>query len=78
MVLFCLGFLGEMPSEQKRTFIIKNHLFQNNVKKFHSVIFLIRNPYDAIVADFNRCFSEKNHVGYASEEAFTKSKSLHL
>ena len=62
-----------MPSEENRTFVIKNHLFDNNVEDYHSVIFLVRNPYDAYIANFNRVESGNNHVGLADARDFAES-----
>jgi len=67
-----------MPSELNRTFVIKNHLLEDDlpVTNFTSIIFLVRNPYNAYIADFNRIYSEgQNHVGYAKENAFDKSNA---
>jgi len=54
--------------------VIKDHLFSNTggasrLGRYDGLILLIRNPYDAHVAEFNRIHS-KSKRGYASNEEF--------
>lgn len=44
--------------------------------KFDQVLLLIRDPFDALIAEFNRRQSE-SHVGHASLEAFTSKNWFH-
>ena len=64
-----------MRSELSRTFVIKDHmLYKDTMRRYPSAIFLVRNPYDAYVADFNRIYSkDKNPVGFANETTFAHS-----
>ena len=74
--IFCffVGFLGELSRFSDRTLVVKDHLFNTNIdKKYHSLIFIVRNPYDAYVAEFNRQHSN-GHVGHAAEKLFATGK----
>ena len=68
-MLYVTGHLGEKPGDMAKTFVIKDHMFSNSMRKWHSAIFLVRNPYDAQVADFHRMQSS-SHVGYAKPSDF--------
>ena len=67
------GFLGENPGvAQKYTFVMKDHMLGGtSIKRYHyeSVILLIRNPYFAHIAEFNRMKSE-GKVGFAKKKDF--------
>ena len=76
------GYLGEMPEiASKFTFVIKDHLFKKdhgNLTMYHSIIFLVRNPYPAYIAEFNRMKSN-SQTGFAKKNDFlSKSKLLSL
>ena len=57
---------------QKYTFVIKDHMLGGaSIKRYYeSVVLLIRNPYFAHIAEFNRMKSE-GKVGFARKEDFT-------
>lgn len=70
------GFIGEneIPTNGK-TIVVKNH----NVKLLKSakgIILLIRNPYDAILAEFNRQKSHGagSHTGSVDHALFNTTK----
>ena len=48
------GFIGEYEDPTSgRTIVVKNH-GQNKMEFADGIIFVVRNPYNAIIADFNR------------------------
>ena len=47
----------------------------DNMENYQSVIFVVRNPYDAYMAEYNRQASQ-NHLGYATETDF-RSEGMH-
>ncbi|XP_077980652.1 sialate:O-sulfotransferase 1-like [Glandiceps talaboti] len=63
------GFLGEgLDHKEGRTVVAKTHEFYPIKSDFKTAIVLIRNPFDAFVADFNRI--KGDHVGFANSESF--------
>ncbi|CAK8690671.1 unnamed protein product [Clavelina lepadiformis] len=66
------GFLGEFPFiSRHRSVVVKDHMLtQNTMSLYQSAILIIRNPYDAMIADFHRYASKGNHTGIASNERF--------
>lgn len=57
-----------------RTIVVKNHDHNPNLSaQAKGVVLLVRNPYDAIVAEFNRDQST-NHTGNAGLEKFNSTK----
>ena len=75
MYLCVSGLLGEKDAEGGNVFVWKDHMFNNHMKNYQSAIFLVRNPYDAHTAEFNR-LTTNSHTGHASNDAFL-SKSTH-
>ncbi|KAI6659127.1 Fatty-acid amide hydrolase 2 [Oopsacas minuta] len=73
------GFLGEYLTSNA-VIAIKTHLTDNRLingksgKSFDSVIFLTRNPYDAIIAEANREWTE-DHTKVAQIEKFKDLKN---
>ena len=69
------GLLGELEKMNNgRTVVIKNH--DHNITlsdQAKGVVLLVRNPYDAITAEFNRVQSTK-HTGTASLAQFNSTK----
>ena len=65
------GFLGEPTKYSKRwTFIVKNHmLLMNALGAYDSAIFLVRNPYKAHVAEYNR-MKTYDQLGHAKTSDF--------
>ncbi|XP_078485224.1 sialate:O-sulfotransferase 2-like [Ciona intestinalis] len=67
------GFLGEMEdSKSGRTLLVKDHIYTDkriSLFDYSSVVLLVRNPFKALVAEFNRRKSQ-NHVGFAKPEDF--------
>ena len=48
-------FIGECRRYNNRTIVIKTHLLpKRNKVPYDKVVLLIRNPFDAIVAEYNR------------------------
>ena len=63
------GFRGEYESPNARnTIVVKIHRFEKNCDGH---IILIRNPFDAIISEFNRKNS-KGHTGHAMRQMFAK------
>jgi len=60
----------------RRTIVVKEHMYKNNMKKYSSAILLVRDPYKAHIAEFNRRKSDK--TGYASEKAFLSKGTWNL
>ncbi|KAJ8044698.1 WSC domain-containing protein 2 [Holothuria leucospilota] len=71
------GFLGESEDPRSgRVVVIKMHKVQNirSIKaELDGIVLLIRNPYSAIVSDFNRLVAHNTHKGIAPAEAFNTS-----
>lgn len=71
------GFLGELEDFQNgKTIAIKNHGL-DYVEKAAAVLLIMRNPYDAFKAEFNRKQTDRNpdgngrsHIGHADPKAF--------
>nr|CAB3267769.1 WSC domain-containing protein 1-like [Phallusia mammillata] len=73
--LFKTGFLGELLPNFLRIGIIKCHkaLASRGFDENSRFILLIRNPFDATVADFNRYrSSNKSHTGRVTKEVYKK------
>ncbi|CAK8675004.1 unnamed protein product [Clavelina lepadiformis] len=68
--LYGEGYLGEyLPWDSGRTIAIKTHKPEySDDRPFDKIIFLIRNPFDAIVAEFNRLHG--GHTGLADQKDF--------
>ena len=73
LIWFDSCIFSEIRREKKvfarRTLVVKDHMFQNNMKIYNSAILLIRNPYKAHIAEFNRQKSS-NKTGYATDADF--------
>jgi len=75
------GFLGELePIGNGRTIASKNHGLEF-LRQSAGVLLIMRNPYDAFKAEFNRKQTERNkdgirgrsHVGHANPAAFNST-----
>nr|XP_002120962.3 WSC domain-containing protein 1-like [Ciona intestinalis] len=73
--LYRKGFLGEIEKWQlKKCAIIKSHKETLQFSShFDKLILVIRNPFDAILSEFNRCLSD-SHTGFANQSSFTGKK----
>ena len=62
------GFKGELKDWRKGTTIaVKTHNSNpKHISEFKAVILIIRNPYNALIAEHNRQFGG-DHVGFAPE-----------
>ncbi|XP_070547644.1 sialate:O-sulfotransferase 2-like [Ptychodera flava] len=69
-LLYEAGFLGQMDNgDSGRVIAVKTHRYQPNMsQRYHAIIFLIRNPYGAISAEYNRQHSGKTSFEPWSEE----------
>ena len=69
---YVIGFLAEPPEISKvRSVVVKDHMLANNtMSSYQSAILIIRNPYDAMIADFNRFASDGDHTAVVSEKRF--------
>ncbi|XP_061527597.1 sialate:O-sulfotransferase 2 [Phycodurus eques] len=65
--LYNKGFKGERDHWRSgRTICIKTHESgKKEIEAFHSSILMIRNPYKALMAEFNRKYG--GHIGFASQ-----------
>ena len=74
------GFLGELVRDSyEGVFLIKFHAFDKNIAKkfkFRSVLFIVRNPYDAFIAEYNRENTGGNHLGILNEERFYSAGTI--
>ncbi|CAK8682525.1 unnamed protein product [Clavelina lepadiformis] len=71
-LLYKSGFLAELPEISKvRSVVVKDHMLdKNTMTSYQSAIVIIRNPYDAMIADFNRFASDGHHTAVVSEKRF--------
>ncbi|CAK8682523.1 unnamed protein product [Clavelina lepadiformis] len=69
-LLYKSGFLAELPEISKvRSVVVKDHMLdKNTMTSYQSAIVIIRNPYDAMIADFNRFASDGHHTAVVSEK----------
>lgn len=68
MIIFCItGFKGERDHWRSgRTVCIKTHESgKKEIEAFDASILMIRNPYKALMAEFNRKYG--GHIGFASQ-----------
>ncbi|XP_046352586.2 WSCD family member GA21586-like [Haliotis rufescens] len=68
------GFIGEFV-RNKTTIVVKTHndyspTAKASVESTNRVILLLRNPYDTLLAEFNRYYTGGDHVAYAYVSAF--------
>ncbi|XP_039267940.2 sialate:O-sulfotransferase 2-like [Styela clava] len=65
------GMLGEyLPDFAGRTIVVKDHLFKLKIPPHHTMaVLLIRNPYDATLAEFVRK-KTRNHTGVIDNDIF--------
>ena len=67
------GFIGEYEDPTSgRTIVIKNH-GQRQMEFADGIIFIVRNPYNAIIADFNR-HKSGSHTGSVDLSRFSGPK----
>ncbi|NXY86841.1 WSCD1 protein, partial [Alcedo cyanopectus] len=68
--LYNKGFKGEKDHwRSRRTICVKTHESgKTEIEMFDSAILLIRNPYRALVAEFNRKYA--GHLGYATDRTW--------
>lgn len=68
--MYLSGLIGEKsPIDSGETVVIKDHIMHSSdyTSQYTGAILLIRNPYDAIVAEYNR-FRTLSHVGSVGNE----------
>ena len=68
-----------MRDSYEGVFLIKFHAFDKNIAKkfkFRSVLFIVRNPYDAFIAEYNRENTGGNHLGILNEERFYSAGTI--
>ena len=56
----------------RKSIVIKAHTFNSGPKDKEGAVLLIRNPFDAALAEFNR--AGHGHTGHASTKAFKSEK----
>lgn len=67
-----MGFPGE-NIQNSSVLVVKTHDYgRNETQKYQRAILILRNPKDALLAEFNRL--RGGHVGFAKKEDFTKSR----
>lgn len=70
-VLKIMGFPGE-NIQNSSVLVVKTHDYgRNETQKYQRAILILRNPKDALLAEFNRL--RGGHIGVARKEDFTKS-----
>lgn len=73
-VLKIMGFPGE-NIQNSSVLVVKTHDYgRNETQKYQRAILILRNPKDALLAEFNRL--RGGHIGYARKEDFNKSMCL--
>ncbi|XP_076810344.1 sialate:O-sulfotransferase 1-like [Clavelina lepadiformis] len=72
--LYKSGFLAELPEISKvRSVVVKDHMLdKNTMTSYQSAILIIRNPYDAMIADFNRFASDGHHTASKFDDHFKR------
>lgn len=71
-VLKIMGFPGE-NIQNSSVLVVKTHDYgRNETQKYQRAILILRNPKDALLAEFNRL--RGGHIGFARKEDFTKSR----
>ena len=76
-IILFIGFIGEILNwKSRRTSVVKTHESKAGmVDNFDAAIMIVRSPYDAFMAEFNRVAG--GHTGYADPKLFkTKGKLL--
>ncbi|XP_050667635.1 WSCD family member AGAP003962 [Leptidea sinapis] len=68
------GFPAENVTDGS-VLVVKTHETPTTNRKYDSAILLIRNPRDALLADFNRL--HKGHIGTAPKSAFKRKSNEH-
>ena len=74
-----LGFLGDLNRFRNGwTLIIKNHMvLKSNMDVYDSAILLVRNPYKAHIAEYNRK-KTSDKLGYAKVDDFFSKGNANL
>lgn len=67
------GFYGEYEDYVAGTvLVVKCHRFKaENSEKFETAIVLVRNPYKAMISEYNRILTGKNHTAVANPSDFS-------
>ena len=63
--------MGELCRDLTRLIVVKDHFFDVDDCPNRVVLLLIRNPYDALMAEYNR--RSGGHIGYTAETSFLSS-----
>ena len=80
----CAGFLGEFTDPTKhQVFVIKSHNLERKYQfienvTYHSAIVVLRNPYHARIAEFNRRNSHGHTKSIEEQEFFTVGMNFFL
>ncbi|KAJ8043537.1 WSC domain-containing protein 1 [Holothuria leucospilota] len=71
--LYRAGFYGEYEDYVAGTvLVVKCHRFKaENSEKFETAIVLVRNPYKAMISEYNRILTGKNHTAVANPSDFS-------
>jgi len=64
--VFRKGFLGEMT---RGGILIKHHLYEDELKRFNAIVFIIRDPYQSMISEFQRQ-KTKSHTGVVEKDRF--------
>ncbi|XP_070532238.1 sialate:O-sulfotransferase 2-like [Ptychodera flava] len=65
------GFVGEMEDyKDGRLLVVKTHATSSESPEFGPAILLIRNPYDAVISEFTRIKTRRNHTGVLQKDSF--------
>lgn len=67
-----LGFFGEYENPWDGTLlVVKCHRFKTeNSQQYDTGIVLVRNPFKAMISEYNRILTGKNHTAVADQSQF--------
>ena len=70
-------FIGQCKQNSNRTIVVKTHeLSGKSSNEYDKAVLIIRNPFDALLAEFNRRNSGKTLV--ASKQSFLSKRKFFL
>ena len=73
-----LGYLGEFQQATPFTFTIKNHMLNKaharSITQYNATIIIVRNPYKALLSDFNRHMAKSIKIALSPEQYKSNGK----
>ena len=58
-----------------QTVIVKDHFYDQRFHLYNAAIFIVRNPYDSMIAEFQRQ-KTSDHIGVIDREIIKKGKQI--